>query len=166
VSNATIREAGLKDAETVAELFTEFNAILGADGLAEHEAFLPENVRVSRDQMASRLQSMQGVELTLLAETPSGAAGLCCLRLVPYIGQDAPYAEVTQLFVRARHQRNGIGAELLRAAEARAQTVGATCVHIITGAINLNAQAFYAAQGYVSDDVVFDKYFSREEAHA
>jgi ribosomal protein S18 acetylase RimI-like enzyme len=150
----------------VAELFSEFNALLGADGVSEAEALLPEHVNVSPERMSLRLKSMDGVEVTLLAETVDGPAGLCCLRLVPYIGQDVPYAEVTQLYVRARFQRQGIGAELLRAAETRAGAAAATCVHIITGRTNLGAQAFYRAQGYRSDGVVFDKYFSREEAHA
>ena len=166
MSNLTIREAGVQDAETVAVLFSEFNSILGADALDATEAFLPENVNVSTQQMRARLESMQGVELTLLAETPDEAAGLCCLRLIPYIGQDAPYAEVTQLYVRPRFQRRGVGAALLHEAEERSRISGATCVHIITGRNNVGAQAFYRAQGYRSDDVVFDKYFSREASHA
>ena len=166
MSDVTIREAGVRDAGVCARLFSEFNALLGADGLPEEEAHLPQNVNVSREQMISRLESMESVEATLIAETPKEAAGLCCLRLVPYIGQDVPYAEVTQLYIRAQDQRNGIGARLLQAAEAKAQAAGATCVHIITGATNLDAQAFYRAQGYETDMVVFDKYFSREQAHA
>jgi ribosomal protein S18 acetylase RimI-like enzyme len=160
MSDLTIRQAGVGDASVVAELFSEFNALLGADGLHGREAFSPANVIVSTDVMARRLASMVDVETTLLAETAGAAAGLCCLRLVPYIGQDAPYAEVTQLYVRAEHQRRGIGAHLLREAEARAVEAGATCVHIITGSDNHEAQAFYRAQGYASETVVFDKYFA------
>jgi ribosomal protein S18 acetylase RimI-like enzyme len=162
----TIREASMADAALVAELFSEFNALLGVDGLPEEASHDPALIPVSESQMTQRLTRMAGVEAVLIPETPSGAAGLCCLRLIPYIGQDAPYAEVTQLYVRPEHQRQGVGAELLRAAEARAQLAGATCVHIITGQTNLDAQAFYRAQGYRSDDIVFDKYFQREAAHA
>ncbi len=162
----TIRVATLNDAAIVAELFTEFNALLGTDGLPEEDSYDPELIAVSEAQMAQRLAAMTGVETVLLAETAEGVAGLCCLRMIPYIGQDVPYAEVTQLYVRAAFKRQGIGAELLRDAEARAQATGATCVHIITGQTNHDAQAFYRAQGYRIDDVVFDKYFSREAVHA
>jgi ribosomal protein S18 acetylase RimI-like enzyme len=157
---------GERDAATVAVLFSEFNALLGADGLAGDAAFASGNVHVSTEQMVRRLASMDGIESTLLAETPDGSAGLCCLRLVPYIGQDAPYAEVTQLYVRAAYKRRGIGAALLHQAETIAVEAGATCVHIITGVDNLDAQAFYRARGYLSENVVFDKYFEPEAAHA
>ena len=166
MNDATIRAAGVEDAATVATLFSEFNALLGADGLPGEAAFAAENVNVSASQMARRLASMEGVESTLLAETPEGPAGLCCLRLVSYIGQDAPYAEVTQLYVRAAYKRRGIGALLLRAAEAMARAEGATCMHIITGSDNPDAQVFYRAQGYISETVVFDKYFAVGAQHA
>ena len=162
----TIRETTLEDARLVADLFSEFNALLGVDGLPEEDSYDPRLIPVSEAQMARRLDKMAGVEAVLLAETSTGTAGLCCLRLIPYIGQDVPYAEVTQLYVRSEYQRQGVGAELLQAAEARAQVAGATCVHIITGQTNLDAQAFYRAQGYRSDDIVFDKYFQREAVHA
>jgi ribosomal protein S18 acetylase RimI-like enzyme len=187
VSDVVISEATLDDAATVATLFSEFNALLGADGLHGEAAFAPEAVHVSTQQMSRRLQGMAGIEHILLAETHSGpapqsvrpelvegrgtpngasVAGLCCLRLVPYIGQDAPYAEVTQLYVRDAYKRRGIGAALLREAERRATAAGATCVHIITGRDNLDAQAFYHTQGYSSADVVFDKYFEAEASLA
>lgn len=164
--SVTIHEATLQDAALVAELFSEFNALLGVDGLPEEDSYDPELIPVSATQMRQRLTGMAGIETVLLADSPSGPAGLCCLRMIPYIGQDVPYVEVTQLYVRGDYQRQGIGAELLGAAEARAREAGATCVHIITGKANLDAQAFYRAQGYRSDDIVFDKYFPREAVHA
>ncbi|HEX5140970.1 MAG TPA: GNAT family N-acetyltransferase [Dehalococcoidia bacterium] len=166
MSDVAIRPATLQDAAVVATLFSEFNALLGVDGLPEEESFAPELLNVTESQMARRLHAMTGIERVLLAESEGEQAGLCCLRLIPYIGQDVPYAEVTQLYVRSRFQRQGVGAALLSAAEARARLAGATCVHIITGRNNRNAQSFYAAQGYRSDDVVFDKYFVGEPAHA
>ncbi len=162
----SIRDATPDDADVVALLYSEFNALLGVDGLPESEAYAPALVHVNGSRMARRMQNMAGIETVLLAETRDGCAGLCCLRLVPYIGQDEPYAEVTQLYVRPGFQRQGVGAALLGAAEARAMAAGATCVHIITGRKNDGAQAFYTAQGYRSDDVVFDKYFAREAVHA
>jgi len=163
----TIREVSTEDAATVAELFSEFNAMLGADGLSDRQAFLPENVNVATNTMARRLEAMREVERVWLAEVDGTPAGLICLRLVPYIGQDAPFAEVTQLYVRQALKRHGIGAALIAMAEHAAMQAGATCVHIITGAVeNEDAQAFYKAQGYAMPGVEFVKYFSPETANA
>jgi GNAT superfamily N-acetyltransferase len=159
VEKPTIREACVEDAEVVAELFSEFNAILGADGLPEELAFLPQNVNVTAEQMASRLRAMAGVEIAFVAELDGVAAGLACLRLVPYVGQDAPFAELTQLFVRTRFKRRGVGAALMAAVEQRAIDAGATCVHIVTGRDNEDAQAFYKAEGYAMPGVELAKHF-------
>ena len=163
----TIREVSVEDAATVAELFSEFNALLGAGGLTEAEAFLPENANVAPDSMARRLEAMREVEKAWLAEMDGTPAGLICLRLVPYIGQEVPFAEVTQLYVRTGFSRQGIGAALIAVAEHAATQAGATCVHIITGAVdNEDAQAFYRAQGYAMPGVEFVKFFSLETANA
>jgi GNAT superfamily N-acetyltransferase len=161
-----IREACVADAAIVAMLFSEFNAILGADGLPDVEAFLPENVQVTAAQMARRLEAMASVERAFIAVLQGEPAGLACLRLVPYVGQDAPYAELTQLYVRQRFQRRGVGAALIAAVEHRAVGAGATCVHIITGRDNIGAQAFYSAQGYSIPGVELEKHFVREAIRA
>jgi ribosomal protein S18 acetylase RimI-like enzyme len=62
---------------------------------------------------------------------------------VPYVGQDAPYAELTQLYVRQHFQRQGVGSALIEEVERKAVEAGATCVHVITGQDNKEAQAFY-----------------------
>jgi GNAT superfamily N-acetyltransferase len=163
----TIREASIEDAATIATLFSEFNALLGADGLPEHEAFLPENANISAESMTRRLEAMRDVEGVWLAEVDGTAAALMCLRLIPYIGQEVPYAELTQLYVREAFQRQGIGAALIAMAEHAAKQAGATCLHILTGAHNNEeAQAFYRAQGYAMPGVEFVKFFSRETASA
>jgi GNAT superfamily N-acetyltransferase len=163
----TMREASVEDAATIATLFSEFNALLGADGLPELEAFLPENANIDADTMARRMEAMRKVEKVFLATVDGTPAGLICLRLVPYIGQDVPFAEVTQLYVRAAFKRQGVGAALIALAEHAAVQSGATCVHIITGAAdNEDAQAFYRAQGYAMPGVEFVKFFSRETASA
>jgi GNAT superfamily N-acetyltransferase len=161
----TIREASVDDAATIATLFTEFNELLGADGLPPSEAFLPENTPISADSMRRRLAAMRDVEKAWLAEIDGAAAALMCLRVIPYIGQEVPYAELTQLYVRDAYKRQGIGAALIAVAEHAAVQAGATALHLITGAVdNEDAQAFYRAQGYTMPGVEFVKYFSRETA--
>jgi ribosomal protein S18 acetylase RimI-like enzyme len=155
-----VRRATLADAAVVAQLFSEFNALLGADGLPDALAFAPENINVTQEQMARRLQAIEGVEHVWLAELDGEPSGLACLRLVPYIGQDAPYAELTQLYVRGRFQRLGVGRILTEAVERYAAAAGATCVLIMTANKNGTAQAFYQSAGYESNGMVFTKYLN------
>jgi ribosomal protein S18 acetylase RimI-like enzyme len=161
-----VRQVTESDAAAIAELFTEFNEILGADGLSDDEAFMPQNVHVSPEQIALRLRQVESVEKVLIASIDSEPAGFAALRLVPYIGQDAPYAELTQLYVRERFQRRRVGAALVQAAEALATDAGATCVHIITGHANSAARAFYQSQGYSTQSVEYAKYFKEAARHA
>ena len=165
MSQLFIRKASVADAAAIATLFSEFNAILGADGLPDPDALLPENTNVTPSTMAGRIATMAEVEGAWLAEANGTPAGLMCLRLVPYVGQDVPYAEVTQLYVRAAVKRQGVGAALLATAEDAALQMGATCVHIITGYDNIDAQAFYRAKGYDMPGVEFVKYLSPEAAN-
>ena len=44
-----------------------------------------------------------------LAEDEGRAVGLLSLRLVPYLDQDVPYAEVMNLYVRPEARRGGVG---------------------------------------------------------
>ena len=159
-----IREVTAEDAPTAATLFSEFNALVGADGLPDSEAFLSENTDVVPASMARRLEAISEVEKAWLAEVDGKPAGLICLRLVPYIGQEVPFAEVTQLFVREAFKRQGVGASLVAFAEHVAIRAGATCVHIITSDDNLDAQAFYRAQGYTMPGVEFVKHLSPRAA--
>ena len=163
MNEVIVREANVSDAGTMATLFTEFNAILGADGLDEEDSILPENVLVTTEQMQKRLRAMAAVERAFLASINDEAAGLACLRLVPYIGQDVPYAELTQMYVRERFRRRHVGAVLIETVERVAIENGATGVHIITGGDNHGAQAFYSAEGYHSGAVLFSKFFKRAE---
>jgi ribosomal protein S18 acetylase RimI-like enzyme len=161
MSDVTVRQVTARDAAVVAKLMSEFNDLVGADGLPDHEHFQPQNTHVSEKQMMRRLELMAPVEKTYVADVQGEPAGLACLRLVPYIGQDVPYAELTQIYVRERFRRNGVGAALLARVELDAVTAGATCVHLITGADNYGAQAFYWARGYESQGVEFEKFFAR-----
>jgi ribosomal protein S18 acetylase RimI-like enzyme len=98
------------------------------------------------------------VETILLAEVRGEPAGFTSLRVIPYLDQDTPYAEVTQLYVRADFRRQGIANRLVKAAEDMALERGATCVHILTGKDNLEAQAFYRAAGYEVECLDFEKF--------
>ena len=62
--------------------------------------------------------------MALLAESDGVAVGLVAVRVVPYLGQDVPFAEVTQLYVTPSHRRHGIARFLMAHAEELARARG------------------------------------------
>ena len=135
-----VRLATPDDAPALAGLIAEFN---GPQGDAR--------------ETAARLSACDGLEVALIAWTPSGAAGFACLRLTPAIGSREPHALLTELYVRAAHRRRGVAGALVRRAEALALEQGATELYLFTGRQNVGAQAFYERQGYRTRSVVYQK---------
>jgi len=129
------RPAELDDAPALAELITEFNVPYPG---------LP----VSARQTAARLAACRGVETTILAELDGQVIGFACLRLVPFMSGDGPYAELTDLFVTAPFRRRGVARALIERVERMARDGGAAEVIILTGADNHAAQALYRGMGY------------------
>ncbi len=132
--SVTIRIAAPEDAPELARLLEAFNG-----------------PTVTSQQAESRLLAMQGIETALLAEVGGRPVGLASLRLVPYLSDDVPYAELTELYVERLYRRRGIGRALVRQAEAMARERGAKALNLLTGLDNGDAQAFYEAIGYVDD---------------
>lgn len=135
MSEIVIREATEADSATLARMFEVFNADYRA-------------ITIAPEQMAARLRACAGVETTLLAERGGAPAGFVCLRVVPFMSDDTPYAEVSDLFVQPDQRRQGVGTALLRAAHALARQRGAAEVVILTGDDNDDAQALYRRCGY------------------
>jgi ribosomal protein S18 acetylase RimI-like enzyme len=75
-------------------------------------------------------------------------AGFACLRLVPHLQGDAPYAELTDLYVDPPFRRRGVAKALMTEVETVAQAAGADEIVVITGFENDGAQDAYHAQGY------------------
>ena len=166
MQEVVIREATLADSADVALLLTELNRTVGIVGVGREHEKLPENTDLTPEQAESRMRGAQGVETVLLAYSDGEPAGFTSLRLIPYLDQDTPYAEVTQLHVRPQFRHKGIASQLVEAAEERAIEAGATCLHILTGVENLDAQAFYRNAGYEVECLDFQKFFERRPAHA
>jgi len=136
-----IRVATPDDVPALAELIAEFN---GPQGDAE--------------ETAARLGACEGLEVALIAWTPSGAAvGFACLRVTPAVGSRELHALLTELYVRAACRRRGIAGALVRAAEALGMRQGADALYLFTGRQNVGAQAFYERQGYESRSIVYQK---------
>lgn len=129
------RLATLDDSAALSELITAFNSPFPG---------LP----VTQEQTAARLAACSGVETTVLAELDGRLVGFACLRLVPFMSGDGPYAELTDLFVDAGFRRRGVARALMAHVERLAQEAGAIELVLLTGFDNSGAQAFYRGLGY------------------
>lgn len=130
-SSLVIREASLAEAAAVAEILQEFNG-----------------GTVDEQTAAARLEAIKATETVLLAFVEGAAVGLCSVRVQPFLSEDHPYAEVTELYVRPEHRGKGIAKGLMERAEALALGRGATEVILLTGFKNADAQALYRRIGY------------------
>lgn len=156
-----VRQAGLEDAADAAVLLTELNQTVGALGYDEAHHKLPEHTDLTAAQMTGRMRRASAVETQFIAYADGEPAGFTSLRLIPYLDQDTPYAEITQMHVRPRFRRLGIASRLIGAAEEQAQSAGATAICLITDLDNEGGHAFYRRSGYEAVNLQFAKYFER-----
>lgn len=130
-----IRIATPADAEALAELNAAFN-----------------DVRMSPQRMAEQLARCADVERALIAFDNGIAIGFACLRVIPWLCYDTPYAELTELFVVEAFRRRGVASALVAYAEHLARTAGATELRILTGRDNHAAHMFYQTLGYQDEE--------------
>jgi GNAT superfamily N-acetyltransferase len=127
----TVREATPDDATELARMLDLF----------DHTGATPE-------QVARRMLACQSVLTTYLGELDGQPVGFACLRLVPHIQGDEPYAELTDIYVDESFRRQGAARALIARVEEAAQAAGASDVVIITDFANEVARAAYRAAGY------------------
>lgn len=151
--NISVRSATINanDVEAIAALKKAWNV----ESWGDH---LPNGVLVSPEQALRRLQAAAGSEETYLAEVNGSPVGLASIRFSPSLDEDAPYAEVTQLFVAAEQRRTGVATRLMSHVESIARSRGCTSIHLITGSSNAAAQAFYQVAGYEALYLGFEKF--------
>jgi ribosomal protein S18 acetylase RimI-like enzyme len=143
-----IRDLREEDAGALARLTTEFTG-----------------VETTPEEMRERLRRSRGVEHPILAELQGEAAGFASLRLTPYLGEEAPYAEVSEMFVSGRFRRQGVGRALMAELERRARAAGATSLNVLTAPDNEQALALYRAMGFEVFSVALQKWFSQERPY-
>ena len=114
------------------------------------------------EQVAARMLACQSVLTTFLGEMDGQPVGFACLRLVPHLQGDEPYAELTDIYVDAPFRRHGVARALIARVEAAARAAGASEVVIITGFDNEDAQAAYRAIGYADWALAMRKRFPGE----
>jgi GNAT superfamily N-acetyltransferase len=100
------------------------------------------------EQVAARMLACQSVLTTFIGEMDGQPVGFACLRLVPHLQVDEPYAELTDIYVDPPYRRHGVARALIARVEAAAHAAGASDVVIITCFDNEAARAAYHAAGY------------------
>src|SRR6266508_5747390 len=100
-----------------------------------------DHMGATPEQVAARMLACQNVLTTFISELDGQPAGFACLRLIPHLQGDEPYAELTDIYVDAPFRRQGVARALIAHLEAAAQAAGASEVVIITGFDNESAQA-------------------------
>ena len=113
-------------------------------------------------QVAARMLACQSVLTTFLGELDGQPVGFACLRLVPHLQGDEPYAELTDIYVDAAVRRRGVARALIAQVEATARAAGASEVVLITGFDNESSQAAYRASGYANWALAMQKRFPDE----
>ena len=141
----TIRQATPEDATELARMLDLF----------DRSGATPE-------QLAARMLACQNVLTTFIGEIDSQVVGFACLRLIPHLQGDEPYAELTDIYVDAPFRRQGVARALIAHVEAAARVAGAGGLVIITGFDNDAAQAAYRASGYTNWALTMEKRFSNE----
>ncbi|MDX9954460.1 MAG: GNAT family N-acetyltransferase [Anaerolineae bacterium] len=143
-----IRPAQEADAAALATLATEFTGLL-----------------VTPDQMRARLQRSRGIEHPFIAELEGTVVGFASLRLLPYLGEDVPYAEISELFVTQCCRRQGIARTLMAEMEAVALAAGATGLTVLAAPDNTIALAVYRSAGFEAFAIGLQKWFGAERPY-
>jgi ribosomal protein S18 acetylase RimI-like enzyme len=143
-----LRDVSEGDAEAIAQLITEFT----------HLTTTPAEVQ-------QRLARSQGIEHPILAELDGRVVGFASLRLVNYLGEDAPYAEISELFVSERYRRLGIARALMTELERRARAAGASSMAVLTAADNDTAIALYRTMGFEEFSIALQKWFTEDRPY-
>jgi ribosomal protein S18 acetylase RimI-like enzyme len=145
MATLTIRQATPDDAAELARLLDLF-----------------DSMGTTPEQVAARMLVCQNVLTTFIGELDGQPVGFVCLRLIPHLQGDEPYAELTDIYVDAPFRRQGVARALIAHLEAAAQAAGASGVVIITGFDNERAQAAYRASGYANWALAMEKRFPDE----
>ena len=93
----------------------------------------------------------------LVADRDGDLCGLLGLDLMYYLPLGARTCRITALVVATAHRGEGVGKELLQAAETWARQSGAARVEVTSAAHRIEAHAFYRACGYEDGAMRFVK---------
>ena len=111
------------------------------------------------DEAIERLRAVAAEpdQTLLVADRGGSLCGLLGLNLMYYLPLGARTCRITALVVAPAHQREGIGRELLQAAENWARQAGAARIEVTSAKHRNQAHAFYRSCGYSDGSMRFVK---------
>ena len=136
-----VRVAKAGDAPDIASLIT----LLGYPCLPDEALARMDAVAAEPDQAL------------LVADRDGHLCGLLCLDLMYYLPLGARTCRITALVVATSHQGEGIGRDLLQAAESWARQAGSARIEVTSAAHREQAHGFYRACGYSDGSMRFVK---------
>lgn len=139
----TIRGATHQDADAVADLFDQYRQFYA----------LPADLALSRRFIGERLAKHESVILVATSTASPVLLGFCQMFPTFCSLEAAPIYALYDLYVRPSARQAGVGRALLQAAEQRAASDGRVRLDLTTARSNTTAQALYASQGWVRDEV-------------
>ncbi|MFB6089465.1 MAG: GNAT family N-acetyltransferase [Halobellus sp.] len=154
----TIERPDVAEVDTLVELW----AALAADQRAHDSHLLPEANRAAVRDTLARHAVTGGVQV---ARRDGEIVGF--VTYGPEEGvyeQDVTRGVVRNVYVRPEYRGRGIGSELMDAAEAALESVGATVISLEAMAANDRAHAFYRERGYEPHRIQFEKDLDGETA--
>jgi ribosomal protein S18 acetylase RimI-like enzyme len=141
-------------------------AVTGADDVALAQLLTEFNgLEATAAQVRERLNKSRGVEYPVVAQVGQEIVGFASLRLLHYLGEDAPYAELSELYVRSGYRRRGVARALVLELEAQARRAGASSWSVLTGDDNTAALALYESLGFRPFSVALQKWFSPDRPY-
>lgn len=112
---------------------------------------------VGTEEMRSRLAGLSSAHHTLVAEVGGEVAGFIGLVAIRPYESSVPFGFILALAVGTGHQRQGIGSELVRAAEDYFREQGVGDVRLSSGLHREEAHRFYESRGYAKTGFRFRK---------
>ena len=105
--------------------------------------------RITADEIIEKHQNGQnGNELVTVAKIDAHHAGFACTHIYDSICYRKPAAEITEIYVRERFRKRGIGKALIVYLEEQLSPLGLSDIIILTRKNNLEANRLYTSQGY------------------
>lgn len=140
MSNLTIRQAGVAEIDSLAQLFDEYRQFYGRTS----------DLPAAREFLMSRFNHGESaLFLACVAGTPAGF-----IQLYPSFSSVslARTFILNDLFVSHEFRRQGLASELLKAAADYAQKLGAIRLTLSTATSNTEAQALYTSANWKRDE--------------
>ncbi|HWE59706.1 MAG TPA: GNAT family N-acetyltransferase [Solirubrobacteraceae bacterium] len=136
-ADAAVRYAVLADARELAEPLDRFNR--------EFDSPTP-----GPEVLAARLEQLLTGELVFALLAGEPAVGVALLTLRPNVWYDQPVALLDELYVIPDRRGQGIGTQLLRAAERECLRRGSRLLEINVDGEDTGARRFYERHGYTN----------------